>query len=84
MAAAGKSAPVLRKITMYVTIMYVTLYILYALIQGILVNRYYIEDTTSPVGVVVISALFAPLVTVIAVLTAFGAGIKWLATPRTK
>jgi uncharacterized ion transporter superfamily protein YfcC len=64
--------------------MYLALYILYALIQGILINRYYIEDTTAPVFMVIIMALLAPVVTALAILTAFAEGIKRLATPRTK
>ena len=64
--------------------MYVAIYILYALTQGILINRYYIEDTTAPVFMVIIMAVFAPLVSIMAVLTAFVEGVKWLATPRVK
>ena len=64
--------------------MYVTLYILYALIQGILINRYYIEDTTAPMLMVIFLAVFAPPVTVLAILTVFVEGVRWLATPRVK
>jgi len=59
-------------------------YILYALIQGILVNRYYIKETTAPVFMVIILAAFAPLVTVGSILAALSWGIERLATPRTK
>lgn len=62
--------------------MYVIFYILYAVIQGILINRFYIKDTTAPGAIVVVMSLFAPLATVLVVGSVVFDGITWLATPR--
>lgn len=77
MAAVGKSAPALRKKSMEIAI-----YILYALIQGILVNRYYLKDTAAPVAAVVMMTIFAPVVSFLVVLGTFAEIIRRLATPK--
>jgi hypothetical protein len=61
-----------------------TLYLLYALVQGILVARYILEEKDAPVGAVILLTIFAPLVSVFVVGGAFFEAIKWLVTYRPK
>ena len=56
------------------------LYILYALVQAILLARYAMPKEDSPVGMVVIMALFAPIVSVITAGSLIHFAIKWLVT----
>jgi hypothetical protein len=60
--------------------MEIVLYILYALVQAILLARYAMPRDDSPVGMVVIMALFAPIASVITIGSMLHFAIKWLVT----
>jgi len=62
--------------------MYIALYIIYALVQAVLIARYVMKEETAPVLLVVLLSIFAPLVSIIAAFTGIGKGIKWLVTYR--
>jgi heme/copper-type cytochrome/quinol oxidase subunit 4 len=62
------------------------LYIVYALVQAVLVARYFLEltENDSPVFAVVLMTIFAPLVSIGMAITAVGVAIEWLVTYRGK
>jgi hypothetical protein len=62
--------------------MYIALYIIYALVQAIVIARYVMKEQTAPVLLVFLLSLFAPIVSIIAMFTGIGEGIKWLVTYR--
>ena len=57
-------------------------YIVYALGQGILLNRFIVKDKDYPVPMVLIAAVFAPLVSITLVIGMIVVIIKYLATPK--
>lgn len=61
--------------------MTITLYILYAFVQAILVTRYVMGEK-EPVGSVIVCSIFAPVVSVILLLGGFCEAVKWLVTYR--
>lgn len=58
------------------------LYILYALVQAILVARYLLQEKDYPVVIVIIMTLLAPIVSILLAGAAFFEAIKWLVTYR--
>jgi hypothetical protein len=56
-------------------------YIVYALAQGIILNRFVFKHK-DPLGTVVFFFVFAPLVTILTVLHILGEAITFLATPK--
>lgn len=57
-------------------------YIVYALAQGILLNRFIVKEKVYPVLIVLIAAVFAPLVSITLVIGMIVVIIKYLATPK--
>ena len=60
------------------------LYILYAVVQAILVARYGMKEKDHPVLLVVGATIFAPVVSALVILWAAGEAIKWLVTYKQK
>lgn len=63
-------------------ILWIFVYAVYALTQGILVNRFLVKDETAPVLMVMVTAAMAPLVTVFLIFGAVYEAIKWAALPK--
>jgi hypothetical protein len=64
--------------------MFISLYILYALLQAILTARFVLKCTTAdaPVFMVIAMMIFAPFLSIGLLITGFGFGINWLVTYR--
>lgn len=60
--------------------MFVGIYILYAILQGILIARYYMKEKDYPVTAVVVMTLLAPVFTVVMIFCGIHYSIKWLVT----
>ena len=56
------------------------LYILYALVQAILIARYGMPKDDGPVLMVVLMTIFAPIVSIISIGFAFHYAVTWLVT----
>jgi hypothetical protein len=58
----------------------VTLYILIAIVQAVLVARYSMPKDDGPVLMVVLMMIFAPIVSIVALGFAFHHAVTWLVT----